>query len=151
MNKKINFFDLLNWLEYFFLITLAIICVTYNIITVHYQPIIQNSGNKFHYFGFPIINGKYLLWSDHLQKELYIVPTVLDAFFYFMVFSFVYWFIVRYIFNLKLKKKYFIPLIFGMVFTILILFIVPDQEFSVWHEDLNNIKFSKEFYWYDSK
>ena len=147
MNRIKFIFRQLNWLDLLLISIISLSIVSFDLLTFHYTPNIELD-SVYHYYGFPIPYEKCLPWANNLHKTIFIGPFLIDLVFHFFAIVIIYWFILRYAFTIDLKMNLFIPLTFGMLFTILIPYILPGQGYELWlnNFDLNN--FTVNFNWY---
>jgi ABC-type multidrug transport system permease subunit len=146
--SRIKFiFSQLSSLDLLLICMLSLSIVSLDLLTFHYIPDSEIITSH-HYYGFPLPYEKCLPWADNLQKTIYLGPFILDLIFYFIITTLVYWFMFRYAFYIKLKMRFFIPLIFGMLFIILIPYILPGQEYELWLNNFNTVNYEINFNWY---
>lgn len=136
----------LRWLDCLVTITLSLFLVTYDFVTLQYTKI--DASSNINLYGFPLPNktGRYL--DNILNYNIYLIPYAIDIFVYFIILTIIFWYVCRYMFDFRLKKKIFVPLIFGIIFIVLIPFILPNQDYGYWLNDIDLTKYTMKFNWY---
>lgn len=147
MKQIFSFLKDLSWIDYLLLSSISLFTVIYDFCSVRFIPI-----EKVHtlpiLYGFPLPNKTSTPWVNSGERGIYLAPFILDFLFHLLVITIFYWFIMRYVFNINLRKRIVIPFFFGILFLNLSPFILPQQWYSLAFIDLPFAKFDVEFNWF---
>jgi hypothetical protein len=130
MKNRVGFLKELSWLDYLMLIIVTFFFISYDVLTVKYLPNGVSKLNIPELYGFPLPNKTNYNWCSEGERLIYVIPFIIDYFTYFALLTVSYWFIVIYVLQMKLRKKIFLPIFFGILFVSLIPYITPAQKYS---------------------
>lgn len=137
----------LNWIDHLMIISFAFFAVIYDFCSLKYLPNI-NAKKLPILYGFPLPNKTNISWINSGERGIFLMPLMIDIVFYFTIFLIFYWFIFRYVFYIRLRKRYFTPLFFGILFINLSPFILPQQGYSWTFIEYPLNLFNIEFNWF---
>jgi hypothetical protein len=142
MKYKLIIFKELSWLDNLILLGISFFATTFDLLSVHFTPTKEVKLHIPSLYGFPLPNKTNISWGADGERTLYITPYFIDLFVYFIILSVVYWFIFKYLFPTQLRKRFFIPLFFGLIFASFYPFIMPEHVYS-----FNLVEYPSD--WYD--
>jgi len=139
-----------SWLDYLILAATSFFMLTYDVLTIKYISNGVSQLNIPELYGFPFPNKTNYHWCDDGERLIYIVPFFIDYLFYFLLISILYWFVFIVTFQIKLRKKIFLPLFFGILFVALVPYIAPLQEYTISLSEFPSGWYSWHINWFGS-